>query len=200
MGHSRQLFSLFLSFQYSWQYIGNKKFANDWIRTADLWSPKRPLYQLSHNHYPTKRNVCSNFIGYSSFLDNCPAEIIVTIRSFFALLNLSILHPICSIVLPWNCFMRLTPGSQTCSWVCSRFRKSFFGIWKSWFEDRCCWRAVCRSPVDRIWDTVSITPNDVPNVYPNASERGINLHRNFFIGLALWTNITILVLPHCKWR
>ena len=25
-------------------------FANDWIRTADLWNWKRPLYQLSHNH------------------------------------------------------------------------------------------------------------------------------------------------------
>ena len=27
-------------------------FANDWIRTADLWYQKRPLYQLSHNHCP----------------------------------------------------------------------------------------------------------------------------------------------------
>ena len=26
-------------------------FADDWIRTADLWYWKRPLYQLSHNHY-----------------------------------------------------------------------------------------------------------------------------------------------------
>ena len=29
-------------------------FANDWIRTADLWSQKLPLYQLSHNHCPTE--------------------------------------------------------------------------------------------------------------------------------------------------
>ena len=27
-------------------------FANDWIRTADLWNRKQPLYQLSHNHCP----------------------------------------------------------------------------------------------------------------------------------------------------
>ena len=27
-------------------------FADDWIRTADLWHWKRPLYQLSHNHFP----------------------------------------------------------------------------------------------------------------------------------------------------
>ena len=25
-------------------------FANDWIRTSDLWFWKQPLYQLSHNH------------------------------------------------------------------------------------------------------------------------------------------------------
>ena len=30
----------------------NINFANDWIRTADLWCRKRPLYQLSHNHCP----------------------------------------------------------------------------------------------------------------------------------------------------
>ena len=30
----------------------NKNFANDWIRTADLWCRKRPLYHLSHNHFP----------------------------------------------------------------------------------------------------------------------------------------------------
>ena len=28
-------------------------FANDWSQTADLWYQKRPLYQLSHNHFPT---------------------------------------------------------------------------------------------------------------------------------------------------
>ena len=27
-------------------------FADDGIRTADLWNWKRPLYQLSHNHCP----------------------------------------------------------------------------------------------------------------------------------------------------
>ena len=29
----------------------NINFANDWIRTAYLWYWKRPLYQLSHNHF-----------------------------------------------------------------------------------------------------------------------------------------------------
>ena len=28
-------------------------FADDWIRTVDLWSRKQPLFQLSHNHCPT---------------------------------------------------------------------------------------------------------------------------------------------------
>ena len=27
-------------------------YANDWIRTEDLWNWKRPLNQLSHNHCP----------------------------------------------------------------------------------------------------------------------------------------------------
>ena len=29
-------------------------FADDGIRTADLWCPKRSLCRLSHNHYPKK--------------------------------------------------------------------------------------------------------------------------------------------------
>ena len=29
-----------------------KKLADDWFRTTDLWCPKWPLYQLSHNHCP----------------------------------------------------------------------------------------------------------------------------------------------------
>ena len=29
-----------------------KKFADDWIETADLWCWKQPIYQLSHNHCP----------------------------------------------------------------------------------------------------------------------------------------------------
>ena len=28
-------------------------FADDWNRTTDLWYRKRPLYQLSHYHFPT---------------------------------------------------------------------------------------------------------------------------------------------------
>ena len=35
-------------------------FADDWIWTADLWYWKRPLCQLSHNHYPKiKAILCS---------------------------------------------------------------------------------------------------------------------------------------------
>ena len=30
----------------------NVNFADDWSRTEDLWYWKRPLYQLSHNHFP----------------------------------------------------------------------------------------------------------------------------------------------------
>ena len=30
----------------------NVNFADDWIRTMDIWCWKQPLYQLSHNHCP----------------------------------------------------------------------------------------------------------------------------------------------------
>ena len=50
MGQSRPLFIFyFLLFN----TVDNKCsiiFADDWIRTADLWNLKRPLNQLSHNH------------------------------------------------------------------------------------------------------------------------------------------------------
>ena len=55
MGHYRPLF--FFIFVFSIQLTVNKcsiNFADDWIRTADLWYRKRPLYQLSHTttaHY-----------------------------------------------------------------------------------------------------------------------------------------------------
>ena len=46
LGHSRPLFCLFSALRwYRWQRI---TLANDWIRTADLWCRKRPLYQLCH--------------------------------------------------------------------------------------------------------------------------------------------------------
>ena len=47
--------SFFFIFIFSIQLTVNKcsiNFADDWIRTADLWYRKRPLYQLSHNHFP----------------------------------------------------------------------------------------------------------------------------------------------------
>ena len=57
MGHSRPLFIYFRLF--NTQLTVNKssiykKIANDWIRTADLWYLKQPLYQLSHNHCPNE--------------------------------------------------------------------------------------------------------------------------------------------------
>ena len=39
----------------------NINFANNWIRTMDLWYWKRLLYQLSHNHFRTL-NLGSNVI------------------------------------------------------------------------------------------------------------------------------------------
>ena len=47
--------SFFFIFVFSIQLTVNKcsiNFADDWIRTADLWNRKRSLYQLSHNHCP----------------------------------------------------------------------------------------------------------------------------------------------------
>lgn len=50
--HSRP-FSLLLYLHYSWELTNfNKIFADDWIRTADPWCWKRPLWQLSTNHCP----------------------------------------------------------------------------------------------------------------------------------------------------
>ena len=39
----------------------NINFADDWIRTADLWYRKQPLYQLSHTTtaHLFKLNICS---------------------------------------------------------------------------------------------------------------------------------------------
>ena len=53
MGNPRTLSLYFRLFN----TIGSKQmfhimFANDWIRTADIWCQKQLLYQLSHNHCP----------------------------------------------------------------------------------------------------------------------------------------------------
>ena len=42
----------FFIFVFSIQLIVHTNFANDWIRTTNLWCWKRPLYQLHHNHFP----------------------------------------------------------------------------------------------------------------------------------------------------
>ena len=57
MGHSRPLFFFIFHLFNTQLTVYNNcsiliNFADDWIRTADLWYWKRPLYQLSHNHFP----------------------------------------------------------------------------------------------------------------------------------------------------
>ena len=44
---------LLLYFRTSKQLIVRTSLADDWIRTADLWSWKQLLYRLCHNHCPT---------------------------------------------------------------------------------------------------------------------------------------------------
>ena len=57
------------------------KFANDWSQTADLWYQKRPLYQLSHNHFPTANYlIASQCIFYLSFEKKIPC---LLVRNFF---------------------------------------------------------------------------------------------------------------------
>ena len=56
LGLSRPLFSLF-----SIQLIVHIHFADDWIRKADIWCRKRPLYQLRHNHFPREFEVNVSF-------------------------------------------------------------------------------------------------------------------------------------------
>ena len=57
VGHSRPLLIYFRLFNTVDNKLVNKemlniKFADDWSQIADLWYQKRPLYQLSHNHFP----------------------------------------------------------------------------------------------------------------------------------------------------
>ena len=71
------MFSLFWSFQYRWQNIGNINLANDWIRTADHWCRMRPLYQLSHNHCPkVQKSVSIRFRLSDRLLENFEIKII----------------------------------------------------------------------------------------------------------------------------
>ena len=41
-------------------------FSNDWIRTADLWCCKEPLYQLSHN-YSVVFNLASKYYEWNRY-------------------------------------------------------------------------------------------------------------------------------------
>ena len=52
MVHSRALlFNFVFLIQLTVNICSYLKFANDWIRTADVWNWKRPLCQLSHHHH-----------------------------------------------------------------------------------------------------------------------------------------------------
>ena len=52
------IFIFVFSIQFLIHWIVNN-IANDWIRTADLWYWKRPLYQLCHNQYlPRYVSIC----------------------------------------------------------------------------------------------------------------------------------------------
>ena len=63
MGHSRHLFLYFDLFN-SWHCLCSLKiFADDWIRTSDLWVRKQPLCQLSHNNCP--RECKCFFVGWA---------------------------------------------------------------------------------------------------------------------------------------
>ena len=62
----------FFYFRFSSQLTAHKcsmqKFADDWIRTADLWCWKRPLYQLSYKHCPWDENITIEAFLYSCFI------------------------------------------------------------------------------------------------------------------------------------
>ena len=52
---SKFFFIFVFSIQLTLNNCSVYKFADDWIRTADLWCRRRPLYQLSHNHCPREK-------------------------------------------------------------------------------------------------------------------------------------------------
>ena len=88
--HSRPLYIYFLTFQYSWQKICSfDNFANDWIRTNELWCRKWPLCRLRHSHCPPMANL--EVVNYDS-------------RQFSSQCNASIVNYDCKV------FIRLTTG------------------------------------------------------------------------------------------
>ena len=73
--HSWPLFLYFRLFNtVDSKQMFNKIFANGHIQTADLWHQKRPLYQLSHNHWPewclTSSKCYKTFCGKFRFPQN----------------------------------------------------------------------------------------------------------------------------------
>ena len=46
-------------------------FADDWIRTMDLWHRNQPLYQMSHNHCPNFHYFQTRTEEHHSTVLNC---------------------------------------------------------------------------------------------------------------------------------
>ena len=71
----------------------NINFVDDWIRTADLWYWKQPLYKLSHNQFLT---VFFSSFSYYLFrfylLMMMMTTIIMVIKCFPLSLSLSLSH------------------------------------------------------------------------------------------------------------
>ena len=67
MGHFLPLFLDFRLFNAADSVGRYMKFANDWIRTMDLWSQKQLFYQLSHNYYPTVWKTFTPSSGWAKY-------------------------------------------------------------------------------------------------------------------------------------
>ena len=103
VGYSRPLFIYFSLFNavYS-KKIFDINFADDWSRTLDLWYRKRPLYQLSHNHFPQLP-----FLLFFLILLNEPLNFFVWIDS-----NVNLLHFISFLSM---CFYQIRPNGSSLS-------------------------------------------------------------------------------------
>ena len=70
---TRSLFFIFFLYFRLFNTVESKQMfniifvADDWIRTADLWCQKGPLYQMSHHYYPTSPLFPQIFFSYLTF-------------------------------------------------------------------------------------------------------------------------------------
>ena len=65
---SKFFFIFVFSIQLTLNNCSVYKFADDWIRTADLWCRRRPLYQLSHNHCPSAPSLMYVIVWYTIYM------------------------------------------------------------------------------------------------------------------------------------